>query len=85
MNTVKNKSTALSQQIFALGDFCFNNYKASVTAFVGTCGNGPKNSLYLITYDSIFLADDPYQSWSSKGCTVFIDEFVDIEITIKEK
>ena len=85
MNTVKNKSTASSQQSYTINGLCGNNFETSATAFVGACGNGPENSLYLITYDNIFLAGDPRHSWSGRGCTVRVDTFVDIEITIKEK
>jgi hypothetical protein len=51
-------------------------------AFMGKCGNGPENQLYLIGWNSIFLASDlTVRAWSDRNCPVTINEFVDIEIT----
>ena len=84
MNIIKNKSTVSSQQSYTISDLYGQNFETFATAFIGKCGNGPENSLYLITYDNIFLANDPRQSWSGRSCTVKVDTFVDVEITIKE-
>ena len=58
-------------------------YQTNKTAFIGRCGYGPPNSLYLIIYDCIALASDPSFVWTSVA-SVIIDKWVDIEITIKD-
>jgi len=49
-------------------------------AFVGECGCGPADSLYLIVGDVIVQADHPVQRWSVPSCTVIVDCYVDVEI-----
>ena len=85
MNTVKREFSVSSQQSYLLKELTLDTHKSPETAFVGSCGNGPTNSLYLIAYEGIFLADDPMKYWSGKNVTVKVDTFVDIEITIKER
>jgi hypothetical protein len=51
------------------------------TAFIGQCGEGPANSLYLITYNQIVLANDPHDTWTS-DCAVEVARFVDVEIRV---
>ena len=58
--------------------------KTGETAFIGKCGCGPANSLYLITYKAVIQADTPNYKWGG-AAQVIVDRFVDIEITIKEK
>ena len=53
--------------------------------FVGQCGTGPENELYGIGYECIFLVNDPYTQWSSPGCRVKIDYFVDLKIEITKQ
>jgi hypothetical protein len=56
---------------------------ALVTSFIGKCGYGPEDSLYIVTHDHIFLATDPiYMLWTSKDCSVIINEIVDIEMSV---
>ena len=85
MNTVKREFSVLSQQSYLLKEVILDGHKSPETAFIGRCGNGPKNSLYLIAYEGIFLADDPIKYWSGKNVTVDVVAFVDVEITIKER
>lgn len=67
------------RNIYSAEDLKNNNQ----TAFIGKCGFGPEHELYLITYDGIVLATDPQRAWSYGGCSVVVEQFVDIEITIK--
>lgn len=81
MNTITNsKKQAVRTTIGQIREL--NNE----TAFIGKCGSGPENELYLITYGSIFLASDPRKKqWSSLNCEVYVDRYVDVEIKIVEK
>lgn len=56
------------------------------TAFIGKCGDGPDNHLYLIVSDDmIVLAEHPHRVWIIPGCSVGVSYFVDIEITTVRK
>lgn len=55
------------------------------TAFIGKCGDGPDSALYFISYEHVTLASEPYHTWSSMHCSLRIDRFVDVEITVVEK
>jgi hypothetical protein len=55
------------------------------TSFVGKVGTGPKNALYLVSYDSVILAKDPTLVWDSASCLLVVREFVDVKITIKRR
>jgi len=50
------------------------------TAFVGRCGNGPEDTLYLISHRKIIQADAPNRCWSCNECDVVVDRYVDVEI-----
>lgn len=80
MNTIINSKQAARTTISRIRES--NNE----TAFIGKCGSGPENELYLINYGSIFLASDPRKKqWSSPNCEVYVDRYVDVEIKIVEK
>ena len=67
-----------------LSDVTEDNYDVKKNAFVGFPGSGSRD-LYIVTYDSIILAKDPFCSWGAKDCLVCIERWVDIEITIKQE
>ena len=67
---------------YRVKDLLYNNLGRNKTAFIGRCGNGPDNSLYLIFYSRIVLAEDPGRVWENHDCPVDVDRFVDIEIAI---
>jgi len=52
------------------------------TAFIGRCGDGPTDSLYLVTYSGIVLANDPGRTWTYHDCDVTAKHFVDVEIKV---
>lgn len=60
-------------------------YRDRHQAFIGQCGNGPRNTLYIVGFNQIYQASDPYESWSSLDCEVVVQEFVDLVINIKRK
>lgn len=86
MNTIKKDQPILENTTTVLNELLdrTDNGK-SETAFIGRCGNGPENSLYLITYSSVVLATNPQRDWCDDYCQIVINRFVDIVITIKEK
>ena len=82
MNTVKNNIQPSFPKNLILNDVCHSGE----TAFIGKCGYGPENALYLISYGHIVLASNPlHQTWSSYGCIVVVERYVDIEINVMEK
>ena len=83
MNFVSNLSLPQPPLSLKLRDVCKEwNDNAIRTAFIGKCGNGPSNELYLITYNSILLAKDPNSIWGTSGCNIEVIWFVDIKIEI---
>lgn len=71
-------------QILDISDLTGDNYNEEKNAFIGQCGDGPSNALYIVAYDNIILAKNPRKNWSSP-CDVHILRFVDIDILVKEK
>lgn len=84
MNTVSKPLFKEQKTNYKLGELILCNGGVE-TAFIGRCGCGPRNELYLITYDKIIKADEPKHSWESEGCSVYINQFVNIHITVQEK
>jgi len=84
MNRVKDFEKPESKRKYKLGNLILE-CGGTETAFIGCCGAGPEHSLYNITCDRIFLADNPKEAWTHEGCPVIIDRFVDIEIEVIEK
>jgi len=76
MNTVHTKKTASQKQCTARD---LIGYNQGHTAFVGSVGIGPAHALYLITYDSVVLANRPGTTWSG-GADVAVDRFCDVTI-----
>lgn len=81
MNIVENETKKEQPLEFSLSNLTEGN-QGEETAFIGKCGDGPENSLYLINYKSICLASNPVRTWTHERCRVWIKEFVDIKITI---
>ena len=81
MNTVI-KGTRTASRKYTLRQLCDIVHKE--TAFIGECGSGPPDSLYLISFGTIILASNPKITWSNNP-DIFINRFVDIEISIIEK
>ena len=63
-------------------DLIKGNYHDAQNAFIGEVGCGPNNSLYIVTYDCIALANNLSRTWSGPACSVKIIEFVNLEINI---
>lgn len=78
----KVKMNKINGQKTTLGQIVLRNNPKGPTAFIGRCGKGPDNELYLVTYDTIFLATNPFSAWDTPVCSVYINKFVDIEITV---
>jgi len=55
------------------------------TAFIGQIGTDETINLYLITYDTIVKLNDPYKTWNSPNCPVYVKQFVDLEIKAIKK
>jgi hypothetical protein len=56
---------------------------AQITSFIGKCGYGPEDCLYIVGYSDICLAENPQvMCWSSRDCNVVINEVVDVEIKV---
>jgi hypothetical protein len=70
---------------WTVGELTKDNYTDERSAFMGRCGNGDKDALYLVTYDAIVLASNPYQVWQSGGCECYVTSFVDVMIGIQER
>lgn len=58
------------------------DYGYKHTAFIGQCGTGPSNALYLITSNCVVLAERPTECWDFDGTRCTVDRFVDIEIRV---
>jgi hypothetical protein len=84
MNKVKNVSGS-GPITWTVRDLIGDSYSQERTAFIGQCGNGDKNTLYLIIYTGVVLASNPFHLWESKGCDCYVDRFVDVEITAIER
>lgn len=85
MNIVENNIKEEQPLEFSLSKLIGRSQKKE-TAFIGKCGNGPENSLYLINYECICLASNPLRdSWNTDICPVLVKEFVDIKITITKQ
>ena len=78
MNTVHTKKVVPRKQTYTVSDLIGSNM-GSHTAFVGSVGIGPAHALYLITYDSVVLADNPRTTWSGEAVVV-VDRFCDVTI-----
>lgn len=81
MITIRKESQAQSH----VGNFIGANCVSNFNAFIGKCGDGPSNSLYLITYQSIVLMEDPSNTWSDYEVKLVIDEWVDLDIEVKTR
>lgn len=82
-----NVSTAIQPKKVTqckVGDLIRTNYSEHANAFIGKCGFGPPNSLYIVTYDSIILASNPGKAWDREA-NVTVDRFVDLDIKIVEQ
>ncbi len=60
-------------------------FRESRTAFIGKCGAGDDEELYLVTYDCIVKAKEPKVTWAYKGCEVKVTRFVDVNIIVVER
>ena len=52
------------------------------SAFIGMCGHGSKEELFLVSHCSIVQADNPKSTWSFGTCDVKVIRFVDVNITV---
>ena len=52
------------------------------SAFIGRCGDGSKEELFLVAYCGIVQADNPESTWSFGTCDVKVIRFVDVNITV---
>jgi len=75
------KGTKVSSKKYTVGNLCKS---CKETAFIGKCGGGPEDSLYLITYEGIVLAFDPKMTWNDSA-NITVNRFVDIEIKAIER
>jgi len=79
-NYVENKKEELTVQ-----EVC-DISSPSKNVFIGKCGVGPASALYLVTYNSIILLNNPKLLWpialNDETKVVKIDRWVDITITV---
>ena len=61
------------------------NFDSGRTAFIGHCGSGEEESLYLVTYSCISCASNPRLTWNGAGCDVKVIRFVDVNISVVER
>ena len=61
-----------------IGDY----FTAHKSAFIGICGNGSEEKLFLVSYCGIIQADSPKSTWSFGPWDVKVIRFVDVNITI---
>ena len=61
------------------------NFDSRKTAFVGHCGSGEEESLYLVTYNCISYASNPRLTWNGPNCGVKVIRFVDVNISVVER
>ena len=83
MNRVKNIPLIPNDARYEVDDFIGKNFNDNCTAFIGECGNGEPGQLYLITHDSVSLANNPRQTWD-KHANIKVNRFVDIIIEVIE-
>jgi hypothetical protein len=83
MNTVILNNEEKHLRI-TLSELMSGEYK-NETAFIGKCGDGLDNALYLLCYGTIVEAKNPRYTWDSDDCSVEIHRFVDVDITVREK
>lgn len=69
---------------YNLKDLVLDNYAEERNCFIGQVGDGPKDSLYVVLYDSIALLRNPYKVWANPYCAVEVQRFVDIDVFIGE-
>ena len=60
------------------------NFCSGRTAFIGHCGVGEEESLYLVTYACISYAGNPRLTWDGANCDVEVIRFVDVIISVVE-
>ncbi len=68
-----------------IGDLIGGNFKNVKSAFIGTCGAGEDDTLYLVTYECISVAGEPGTTWKAMGCSVEVIRFVDVNISVVER
>lgn len=61
------------------------HFKDDKSAFIGMCGTGDDDTLYLVTYLGISQASAPGSTWKTKGCSVKVIRFVDVNISVVER
>lgn len=67
-----------------LSELCGDNFDNGRSAFLGTPGFG-QYGLWLVSFNGLVLARDPSATHTSPNCTVSIDRFVDVNISIVER
>ncbi len=66
-------------------DLTGTKFDSRKTAFIGHCGAGEEESLYLVTYDCISYASTPQLTWNGANCDVAVIRFVDVNISVIER
>ena len=66
-------------------DLIGTNFGSRRTAFIGHCGAGEEESLYLVTYKCISYASAPWLTWNGPNCDVKVIRFVDVNISVVER
>lgn len=69
---------------YTLAELTCDNYDERDNCFIGQVGDGPKDSLYIVIYDSIALVNDLSEVWTNPGCNVEVQRFVDMDVYISE-
>ena len=62
----------------------YPHYSQKENAFIGTVGNGPKNKIYLCSFQRIILLEDPMKTWVGK-IPITVQHFVNIKVTAWRK
>ncbi len=70
---------------FKLEDFTKNNFSQKKSSFIGKCGNGPRDTLYLICYSCIVKADDTHKLWDLPRCPIYVQRFCNIKIIAEDE
>lgn len=68
-----------SKERITLKDITENNWNENKSAFYGRAGDGPLD-LYIVTFSSIAKLRYPHKTWTSKDCSVWVENWVDLDI-----
>lgn len=82
MITVKPSKYTRKYTKYKFDELTRDKHSNERNAFIGRCGNGPVDELYIIGWDFVYLANDPSRTWSTAD--LYVWKFVDLVINVQE-